>query len=96
MEKRGQALDPTANQPPPPKMSQPRPPDGICHVAPQRVDGLGLVDDHVVERLGAPLRKVEAGHVCAAVQSCSRTEPQENPQTVLLEALKAPQENPDT
>lgn len=67
MEKRGNALDLTDHFPP--KISQPHPPDGIRHVAPQWVDGLGLVDDHVVERLGASLRQVEAGHVCAAVQS---------------------------
>lgn len=45
-------------------------PDSVHHVVPQRVDGLRLVDDHVVERLGASFGQVEIGHVRAAVQSC--------------------------
>lgn len=46
------------------------PPDGVGDVVPERVDGLGLVDDHVVERLGAAFGQVEVGHLGAAVQRC--------------------------
>lgn len=45
-------------------------PDGVHHVIPQWVDGLGLVDDHVVKRLGAAFGQVKVCHISAAVKSC--------------------------
>lgn len=47
-------------------------PDGVRDVVPERVDGLRLVDDHVVERLGAAFGQVEVRHIGAAVRGCFR------------------------
>lgn len=48
------------------------PPDGLGQIPPERVDGLGEVNSHAVERLVSRPGQVGVGQFCSAVQGCRK------------------------